>query len=235
LKKTLKIVLKGFLIVISILVLLFLVLKVTYNDEIPEGVSGAPADELAHDILEALNYENYKDAKEIHWTFRGVNRYEWNKKKQVVKVFWDDKQVDLWTTSPEESTVLKSGERLEGNAKRKAIDYAVKNFNNDSFWVVAPFKLFDPGTERFLVKEDGQEKLLVQYTSGGSTPGDAYLWEVDEDHRPTAFRMWVSILPFDGLEAEWNNWKMTEAGFPLAFEKTIFGIEIPVSGLKVVK
>ena len=234
-KKTLKRVFKGFLIVISMLVLLFLVLKVTYNDEIPEGVSGAPADELAHDILEALNYENYKDAKEIHWTFRGVNRYEWHKQKQVVKVFWDGMQVDLWTTSPEESTVFKSGNEIEGDAKREAIDYAVKNFNNDSFWVVAPFKLFDPGTERFLIKEDGQEKLLVQYTSGGTTPGDAYLWEVDENQIPTAFKMWVSIIPLDGLKAEWSEWKMTEAGFPLAFEKTIFGIEIPISGLKVVR
>ncbi len=234
-KKILKIVFKAILALIVILVIAFVALKISYNEEIPSGISGKPANELAYSILERLNFDNYKNAKEIHWTFRGVNRYEWKKQQHIAEVFWDDNHVTLQTQSPYESSVLKSGEKLEGDAKKEAIDYAVKNFNNDSFWLVAPFKLFDPGTERFLVKEDGKEKLLVQYTSGGSTPGDAYLWEVDENFQPIAFKMWVSIIPFDGLEAQWSDWKMTEAGFLLSTKKTIFGLDIPITQLKVIQ
>jgi hypothetical protein len=235
LKKIIKIFLKFILALIAVFVIAFIALKIRYNEEVPTGVSGKPADELAYKILENLNYNNYKNAKEIHWTFKGVNRYEWKKQQHIAEVFWDDNHVTLLTQSPYESTVLKSGEKLEGDAKKEAIDYAVKNFNNDSFWLVAPFKLFDPGTERFLVKEDGKEKLLVQYTSGGTTPGDAYLWEVDENFQPTAFKMWVSIIPFDGLEAQWSDWEMTEAGFLLSTKKTIFGLDIPITQLKVIQ
>jgi hypothetical protein len=45
--------------------------------------------------------------------------------------------------------------------------------------------------------------------------------------------MWVSILPFDGIEAKWEDWEMTKAGFPLARHTSIFGIEIPVTDVSV--
>lgn len=40
--------------------------------------------------------------------------------------------------------------------------------------------------------------------------------------------MWTSILPIDGLEASWSDWKTTETGALLpSFHKLLFlGIEI---------
>jgi hypothetical protein len=233
-KKLLKFILKAILVLAGLLLITFVVLKLTYNEDLPKGTSGKAADELAHRILDTLNFDQYKNAKAIHWSFRGVNRYEWQKQEAIAEVFWEDKHVHLQTTSPDESRAYSSGEELEGKAKQEAIAYAVENFNNDSFWVVAPFKIFDPGTKRFLVEENGRQKLLVQYTSGGSTPGDAYLWEFDENYRPTAFKMWVSIIPFDGLKAEWRGWEMTAGGFMLSTKKSVWGIEIPITDLKVI-
>jgi hypothetical protein len=234
-KKTLAFILKALLGLISVLIIAFVVLKLVYNEDLPQGQSGAQADALAYNILDAINHDAFTQAKEIHWTFRGVNHYEWQLQDNVVEVAWEDYKVTYYTQNRDKSTAYQNAQRLEGKAKEEAITYAVNNFNNDSFWLIAPHKLFDSGTTRSLVRENSKDKLLVQYTSGGSTPGDAYLWEVDENYKPIAFKMWVSILPFDGLEAQWTDWEMTAGGFPLPESQTIWGLEIPISEVEVVR
>ncbi len=55
--------------------------------------------------------------------------------------------------------------------------------------------------ERRLVKtKTNKDALLVTYTSGGTTPGDSYLWHLDASGKPESYQMWVSILPIGGLE-----------------------------------
>jgi hypothetical protein len=234
-KKLLRIILKLVLGLLGILFLVFVVLKLVYNEDLPQGETGATADELAYNILEAINHNKFTEAKEIHWTFRGVNHYKWQLQDNVVEVSWKDYIVVYQTKNVSNSKAYQNDQLLNGKAREEAITYAMDNFNNDSFWLIAPHKLFDPGTTRNLVEEDRKKKLLVQYTSGGSTPGDAYLWEVDENYRPVAFKMWVSIIPFDGLEARWRNWEMTNGGFPLPKSRSVWGLEIPISDVKVVR
>jgi hypothetical protein len=235
LKKVLRILFKILLALLGILLLAFIVLKLTFNDAIPQGETGKPADELAYKMLDAINHQEFTETKEIHWTFRGVNRYEWKLQQDLVEVFWEDYQVSLQTKNPDQSLAYLNNKEMKGEVKKEAIAYATKNFNNDSFWLIAPHKVFDNGTKRELIKENGQQKLLVTYSSGGTTPGDSYLWELDENLQPVTMKMWVKIIPLDGLEAQWTNWEMTEAGFPLPEQRTFFGLEIPISEVEVVK
>ena len=105
------------------------------------------------------------------------------------------------------------GASVPASEKDDLIQKAVKMFNNDSFWLVAPYKVFDQGTKRSVVNlENGDKALLVTYTSGGSTPGDSYLWLLDENGLPYAFKMWVKIIPVGGIEASWDNWTKMESG-----------------------
>ena len=232
-KKVLGFLLKFVLGLIAIILIVFVVFKLIYNEDLPKGKTGAEADKLAYNILEAINHEAFEQAKEIHWTFRGVNHYEWKLQNHIVEVSWKDFKVEYATKNRQKSKAYQAAELLEGEEKKEAINYAINNFNNDSFWLIAPHKLFDPGTTRQLVYKDGKEKLLVQYISGGSTPGDAYLWEVDENDKPVAFKMWVNIIPFDGLEAEWTDWQMTDGGFPLPEYRSVWGLEIPITEVRV--
>ena len=234
-KKIFRFLLRSLLVLLGILLGAFLVLKLIYNEDIPQGTSGKPADELAFKILEAIDHKKYTEAKEIHWTFRGVNRYEWKLQQNMVDVFWDDYRVSYQTQYPRTSIAFKNGQRLEkGEERDEAVAYAAQNFNNDSFWVVAPHKIMDIGTTRQLIEKDGKQQLLVTYTSGGSTPGDSYLWQIDDNYQPTGFKMWVSIIPLGGIEAQWSDWEMTAGGFPLSRKRTFFGLEVPVTDLKVI-
>jgi hypothetical protein len=62
---------------------------------------------------------------------------------------------------------------------------AHSSFINDSYWLLAPTKLLDPGVRRELT-EDGE--LHVWFDEGvGLTPGDHY-WFTVEDDRVTEFR-----------------------------------------------
>ena len=233
-KKLLKLALKGLVGIIAILIIAFVALLFIYNEDVPEGRTDADADVLAYKMLDALHFERYLSVKQLHWTFRGKNTYKWSLKNNVVDVYWDNYHVIYHTKKRQNSIAYKDGAVIDGQEKEEAITYAINNFNNDSFWLIAPYKVFDKGTTRSIVKEGGKEKLLVQYSSGGSTPGDAYLWELGEDFKPVAFKMWVSILPFDGIEAKWSDWQMADGGFMLANEKTLFGLEIPITNVKVI-
>ena len=69
---------------------------------------------------------------------------------------------------------------------------------------------------------------MVTYTSGGSTPGDSYLWHLDTDGKPTRFQMWTSILPINGLSASWTDWTTTKSGaqLPTFHKLLVLGLEI---------
>ena len=94
---------------------------------------------------------------------------------------------------------------------------------------MAPYKIFDKGTERSIATlKNGKEALLVTYNSGGTTPGDSYLWHLDPTGKPISFQMWVDILPIGGLEASWDDWTTTESGaqLPTFHKLLILGLEI---------
>ncbi|MEO1030455.1 MAG: hypothetical protein AAFX55_03570 [Bacteroidota bacterium] len=102
---------------------------------------------------------------------------------------WGEMTVILDLENHHHSKVFAGQHEYNGVEKQDYIDKAKAYFNNDSFWLVAPYKVFDPGTERRLVTtEDGKDALLVTYTSGGTTPGDSYLWHFDNSGKPKVIK-----------------------------------------------
>ena len=229
LKKIFKIV-AGILVFFALpSLLLFGFLYFKYNEDLPEGVSGKEADALAYKMLEALDYEALKNTKHIHWTFKKRRHYELDKVNNICEVSWKGYKVILDLNDNSQSKVFIHGFKNESEMAEELTEKAIKYYNNDSFWVLAPYKVFDKGTVRKLVKTaNSKNALLVTYQSGGSTPGDSYLWLLDTDFKPKAFKIWTSILPIDGLEASWTDWITTESGAQLpTFHKFLFfGLEI---------
>ncbi|BAO77071.1 hypothetical protein [Winogradskyella sp. PG-2] len=204
--------------------LLFGFMYLKYNEDLPEGQQGAEADALATQMLQTLNEEAYINTDYLEWTFKGRHHYKWYKTDKTCEVSWDDFTVILDLKNHDNSKVFVAKQEYDGVEKHDYIHKAETYFNNDSFWLVAPYKSFEANVERRLVKTDANKNaLLVTFTSGGTTPGDSYLWHLDDTGKPKSYQMWTSILPIDGLEATWDNWITTESGAQLpSFHKLLF-------------
>ena len=229
LKKILKIIV-GIIIFITLPSLLFFgFLYFKYNEPLPTGEEGQAADALAVKMLNVLNHDAYKATDYIEFTFKNRHHYKWFKSEHKCEVYWKNYTVILDTENHDNSKVIIGDQDYNGEDKHDLIHKAEAYFNNDTFWLVAPYKVFDAGVERRLVKtEDNKDALLITYTSGGSTPGDSYLWHFDKSGKPTSYQMWTSILPIDGLEATWNDWTTTESGaqLPTFHKLLILGLEM---------
>ena len=208
-------VLKFIGIFLAILMVGVAILYFTYNESLPTGLKGKDADALANKMLTALNYDAFKDTEVLEWSFRETHFYKWNKTENTVLVSWDNNKIQLDTKNPENTMVLESD---TDESTQDLVQQATRFFNNDSFWLIAPYKVFDQGAERRLVTYNEKDALLITYTSGGTTPGDSYLWILDETGLPTSYKMWVSIIPIGGLEATWSNWTTADSGIKLPTE-----------------
>ena len=222
-----RIVKKIFLALVVISLGLVLVIQ-WFSKPLPESIAGPEADGLARDVQEALNITGYKALNEIQFSFRD-HHYLWNKAEERVLVSWEDYQVDLILSETENSKILQGGK--ESN-RIDLIDKAKAYFFNDSYWLVAPFKFFDPGVVRSLVEtNDGSKALLITHTSGGVTPGDSYLWHFDENLIPTHFELWVSIIPIKGVSATWSSWVSKQEVLFSSFHK-LGPLEITIGDLE---
>ena len=230
-KKILKIV-TGTAIFLTLPTLLFFgFMYYNYNEALPVGIQGEEADTLAYKMLDVLDYEAFKDTDYLEWTFKNRHHYEWQKNNNVCDVFWKEYKVSLNLNDYSKSKAYVHSFNIDSELTNDLIEKAINYFNNDSFWLIAPYKVFDEGVERRLVKLPNNKKaLLVTYTSGGSTPGDSYLWQFDDTGKPKSFKMWTSLLPIDGLEASWTDWIKTKSGAQLpTFHKLLFlGLEMGV-------
>lgn len=232
-KKTFKII-TGFIVFLTLPSILFFVFMFfKYNEDLPTGIQGQEADAIAYKMLDALNYNAYKNTGYLEWTFKKKHHYKWGKNENLCSVYWEDFKVDLNLKNKALNKAYIHGFRIEGDMGNDLIDKAISYFNNDSFWLVAPYKVFDFGTERRLVTlKNGDPTLLVTYTKGGSTPGDSYLWLLDKKGRPKSFKMWTSVIPIKGLESSWSDWTTTESGAMLPTFHNIFFLGIDITNIK---
>jgi hypothetical protein len=203
-------IMKKFLKIIGAIVLVLILSMAGFlyytSKPLPIGQKGIKAEALTDKIQAAINQKAWDTTAAVSFTFKGNHHYLWDKKRNLVQVKWDGKKV-LYNNKTLEGVAYENDNKLTGSQKTDAIKKANDYFNNDSFWLIAPFKLRDAGTTRSIVMQDNQEALMITYASGGSTPGDSYVWLVDENYMPKAWRMWVSIIPVSGLETSWEDWK----------------------------
>jgi len=192
---------------ILILGLLALVaLGYSLHDTRPGGQPGPEADALARSMEAAVNKEAWDRTRAVRWSFFEQHHYVWDRERDLVELQWGKSRA-LFRTGDQTGRVWSRGTEQTGADAEEALRAAYAYWINDSFWLNPVVKFFDPGVERALVKlDDGRNALLVSYTSGGVTPGDAYLWIPDPDGMPASWRMWVQIIPIGGIETTWEGW-----------------------------
>ncbi|MCB9592684.1 MAG: hypothetical protein H6719_08120 [Sandaracinaceae bacterium] len=174
----------------------------------PTGEEGEDAEDLASEMESAIDLVGWARTGAVRWTFAGRNQHLWDRRRGLVRVRWDDVEV-LLHEGGSAGRAYRNGREItgaEGLALRQRGNAA---WVNDSFWLNPVAKIHDSGTTRSLVHND---QLLVEYESGGLTPGDAYLWHVSPDGEPYAWQLWVSVLPIGGVEVSWDRWITLDTG-----------------------
>lgn len=218
-------ILKRFSITFLIIFALAAIAYMAFNEKRPQGTPSPEADSLAQKMLAAVGKAGWDSTRYVSWNYSERNSIVWDKTANQAEVKWKDKRALL---KPDESYGIAFGEdaqKLEGPKAEKVLDAAWKIFYNDGFWLNAPVKVFDPGTSRSLITlEDGKQGLLVSYASGGATPGDAYLWILDEKYKPVKWKMWVQILPLGGIESTWDEWETLPSGAMIACKHLVGGV-----------
>lgn len=205
----LKKVLKWAGIVVGILVLALGITLAVAHEGRPEGARPGPeAEALAERMEQAVDVEAWASTGAVRWTFAGVNAHLWDRRRHVARVRTGDTEALLHVGGPH-GAAFRAGRRVHGEEAREILEAAHAAWVNDSFWLNPIAKLRDDGVVRERLSEDA---LLVRYTSGGLTPGDAYLWTLGEDGTPTRWKLWVSILPIGGVETTWEGWRSLSTG-----------------------
>jgi len=190
--------------IISIVLLLGL-LMVLFNEQKPEGEEGRKAEAMADKMLEAINYQAWSETGAIEWDFGGRHQHIWDKNRHFVQVTWQGNVVQI-DINKRVGIVRESENGMTNAEKSKLCRKAWSYWANDSFWLNPVAKVRDDGTSRSLVNYEGEEALMITYDRGGVTPGDSYLWFLQEDGLPYKWKMWVSIIPIGGVSTTWDDW-----------------------------
>jgi hypothetical protein len=217
---------RAFKILAAILILGLIGLVVVgyaLNDPRPEGQPGPEADALARSMQAAVGQEAWDRTRAVRWSFFEQHHYVWDRDRDLVELRWGESRA-LLRTRDQTGRVWRAGVEQMGADAEEGLRAAYAYWINDSFWLNPVVKFFDPGVGRGLVKlDDGRDALLISYTSGGVTPGDAYLWMPGTDGMPASWRMWVQIIPIGGIETTWEGWTELSTGAKVSTEHEGWG------------
>src|SRR3954468_15496481 len=127
------------------------------------------ADELADAVMKANGSDQWPKGKIIRWTFGGKNKHVWNLKENTDTVTIGDKtstiRVDQKPTNDDDKKIF-------------------ARWTNDSYWLIAPLKIKDPGVTLSLSPDEKFEGkdyhvLHLAFKGVGMTPGDQYNMLID--------------------------------------------------------
>ena len=222
----------GGLVAVGAAVLATVVAGAVVSDPLPDGVVSERAEELTLAIQQSVNTTAWEQTGAVRWTFAGRNQHLWDRQRHLGRVQWADKTV-LINLSTQQGRAYVDGQEVSGKKAARLIERAWSMWCNDAFWLNPIAKMQDEGTTRSIVAlPDGGEAVMVSYSSGGVTPGDAYLWLPGAEGRPEAWRMWVSIIPIGGLQASWADWQTLSTGAVVATHHTIGPLELVLTDVE---
>lgn len=153
----------------------------------PETPSSDPAAvELAEATLAAMGgREAWDRTRYLRWNFMERRRHAWDRQTDDVRIESDERLV-LMNVGTREGRAWERGESglaeiAEPAARREALETGYAWWVNDSYWLIMPFKLLDPGVRLASGGEDalpdGRAADVIELTFDegiGLTPQNRY-------------------------------------------------------------
>ncbi len=156
------------------------------------GGSDAKSVRIAEEVMKAMGGQTaWNTTHYISWKFFGSRTVLWNKWTGDVRIEWLKKPLKvLVNLNTGRGKVLLNGvDQTHPDSLTKYLKVGKEAWINDSYWLVMPFKLLDPGvTLQYLGErpaDDGQlaDVLQLTFTKVGVTPNNKYHVWVDKKTR----------------------------------------------------
>jgi hypothetical protein len=122
-----------------------------------------------------------------------------------------------------------NGKPLEGEANDAMLKNAYGRFINDTYWLLAPWKIFDPGVH---LAYDGEKPcpgggtcdvLRLSFENVGLTPKDKYwLWITRDGRKMVQWQYLLNGSTEEPTTAQWKEWQNV-GGIALSMDKPIAG------------
>ncbi len=173
------------------------------------------ADSVLDHLTQALGGKQaWDNTHYIRFNFLGRREHWWDKWTGRHRLEWDTKEkqhaVVLENVNTKEGSAWLDGKKVEGDKAQDLIKNAYAAWVNDTYWLIEPYKLRDPGANVSYagwVSLNGKtyDKLAVSFGQVGLTPGDRYWVYVNRD--TGLVDRWDYILqdmPKDGPPTSWR-------------------------------
>jgi len=175
----------------------------------------AKADAVAAQLLTALGGQAaWNNTHYLHWTFAGRRTHTWDKWTGQHRVEGTDKEghkyVMIENVNTKEGKAWLDGKPVEGEALKKMMENAYGAWVNDTYWLIMPYKIKDPGVHLTYAGEDtidgkAYDKLHLSFDHVGLTPGDEYwVWINQSTHLMDRWAFHLESMKPDEPASPWD-------------------------------
>jgi hypothetical protein len=170
--------------------MIFLMLFSFFKSALAQNTEDTKIAQIKSNLLKAMGgQKNYDKTRFIKWTFFGSRTLTWDKYKSRVRIdFNKENSTYILNINEKTGLVLKNGIQLtHPDSLAKYLEEAKKIWINDSYWLVMPFKLNDPGLSiKYLGEGTSQSKqdsdiLELSFHNVGVTPNNKYHIYIDKN------------------------------------------------------
>lgn len=144
------------------------------------------------------------------------NRHLWNRTTGDYRLEWtqgeDSSYVALFNINTQDGNVYLNGTPVDSTRRDELLARAYRSFINDTYWLLAPVKVFDSGVTRTYVADSSDARhdvIRLTFQDVGLTPGDTYWLFVDKNTGRLA--RWTMVLQGDtDVPPRGNTWEAYE-------------------------
>lgn len=173
---------------------------------------------LADSVIQAMGGQQaWQNTRYLKWNFFGKRELLWDKQTDRVKIYIAQKSVTINVDLQADTGNIYKGDQLmnEPDSVKQYLQQGKQMWANDSYWLIMPFKLKDPGVQLTYLRQDTLEKgqqvdvLNVTFNEVGFTPQNKYHLYIDQDSH--LVRKWAYFQKADQTEPSmvtpWTNYK----------------------------
>lgn len=203
----------------------------------------AKADKVGKDLIDSLGGKSaWEKARELRFDFvvenegkvAGRRSHAWDRYTGDYRMTGADPSgapyAVYFNVNTKQGKVYVNSKPMEGEEADKLLKSAYARYINDTYWLLAPWKVFDPGVR---MTYDGEKPcpaggtcdvLKLSFEDNvGMTPKDVYwLWVTRDGHKMVQWQYILKGADEPPTTVQWNDWQNV-GGLSLSMTKPMAG------------